>query len=100
LPPSFSSWCSAPALQLAQFDSRGIVALQRITRAEGARVNPFLQFFKYEHLPPELQEVSKPFAIMAAHLADTLPRNPESTVAMRKLLESKDCAVRAAIFKP
>jgi len=27
-----------------------------------------------------------------------LPRNPERTVALRKLLEAKDAAVRAALF--
>lgn len=59
----------------------------------------FMQFFAYSHLPPSLQEVSKPFHEMATHLILTLPRNPESTVAMRKLLEAKDCAVRATIFK-
>jgi len=62
-------------------------------------MDSFLQFFKYEHLPEALQKVSQPFAVMAAHLAETLPRNPESTVAMRKLLEAKDCAVRATLFK-
>jgi hypothetical protein len=60
----------------------------------------FMQFFKYEHLPPQLQEVVRPFAVMAAHLVETLPHNPESTVAMRKLMESKDCALRAYTFKP
>lgn len=59
----------------------------------------FMQFFKYDHLPPALREVSRPFAVMAAHLLETLPNNPESTVAMRKLMEAKDCAVRAFIFK-
>jgi len=29
----------------------------------------------------------------------TLPRNQERTVALRKLLEAKDCAVRAAVFR-
>ena len=36
---------------------------------------------------------------MAVHLVDTLPANPESTVALRKLMEAKDCAVRAVLFK-
>lgn len=58
-----------------------------------------LQFFKYEHLPQHLQSISKPFAELANHICDTLPDNPERTTALRKLLESKDCAVRAAIFK-
>ena len=55
-----------------------------------------MQFFKYEHLPPTLQEVSKPFAEMAGFVM-TLPRNPERTVALRKLLEAKDAAVRAKL---
>jgi len=54
-----------------------------------------LQFFAYEHLRPELQAVSKPFGDLAQHIVATLPRNPERTVALRKLLESKDAALRA-----
>jgi hypothetical protein len=57
------------------------------------------QFFAYEHLPPHLQEVSIPFAALAQVILDTLPRNPERTVALRKLLEAKDAAVRAKIAK-
>jgi hypothetical protein len=60
---------------------------------------PMLQWFRYEHLPPHLQEVSKPFGELARKIAADLPRNPERTVALRKLLESKDCAVRALLFK-
>lgn len=58
-----------------------------------------LQFFACEHLPEHLQTVSKPFSSMASILCETLPRNPERTVALRKLLESKDCAVRALLSK-
>jgi hypothetical protein len=62
--------------------------------------NEFLmQFFKYDHLPAHLQEVSKPFGELANQILVTLPRNPERTVALRKLLEAKDCAVRALIAK-
>lgn len=60
---------------------------------------PIMQFFTYAHLPPHLQEVSKPFAQMAEMIVSSLPRNPERTVALRKLMEAKDCAVRALIFK-
>jgi hypothetical protein len=56
------------------------------------------QFFTFAHLPPHLQEVSRPFAELAAKVVE-LPRNPERTVALRKLLESKDAAVRAALAK-
>lgn len=56
-----------------------------------------VQFFVYEHLPPHLQEVSRPFAVLAVQLVAELPRNPERTVALRKLLEAKDAAVRARL---
>ena len=55
-----------------------------------------LKFFAYEHLPPKLQTVSKQFHELALSLAGTL-EGPELTVSLRKLLESKDAAVRAAL---
>lgn len=55
-----------------------------------------LQFFAYDHLPPRLQEVSQPFCELAEKIAAG-PANPETSVALRKLLESKDAAVRAAL---
>ncbi len=57
-----------------------------------------LQFFKYEHLPAHLQEESKKFAVLADQIAAG-SRNPETTVALRKLLEAKDAAVRAKLVK-
>lgn len=57
-----------------------------------------IQFFAYEHLPPYLQQHSKPFADLAQVIVETLPANPERTVALRKLLEAKDCAVRARLY--
>jgi hypothetical protein len=61
--------------------------------------NNLLQFFAYEHLPPHLQVISKPFGQMAHELDSILPNNAEKTTAFRKLLEAKDCAVRASLFK-
>jgi hypothetical protein len=72
-----------------------------------------LQFFAYSHLPPHLQMVSKPFCQIAYAIVNgngseesgavttggALPRNPERTVALRKLLEAKDAAVRAVLAK-
>jgi hypothetical protein len=58
-----------------------------------------LQFFAYDHLPDKLKPYSKPFGDLAKELVEQLPRNPERTVALRKLLEAKDCAVRAYLFK-
>jgi hypothetical protein len=56
-----------------------------------------LQFFEFSHLSEHLAEVSKPFHALAHSIVDTLPRNPERTVALRKLLEAKDAAVRALL---
>jgi len=60
---------------------------------------PILQFFRYDHLPAHLQDVSRPFGDLAITVVDTLPRNPERTVALRKLLEAKDAAVRAKLYE-
>lgn len=62
-------------------------------------VEPLLQFFEFAHLPPQLAEVSVLFSNLAHSIVTTLPRNPERTTALRKLLEAKDCAVRARLFK-
>lgn len=56
-----------------------------------------MQFFSYDHLPSKLQAVSRPFGELAQELVTTLPRNPERTIALRKLLEAKDAAVRALL---
>ncbi len=58
-----------------------------------------LQFFAYDHLPQHLQQVSKPFGELAVQLTHELPENPERSVALRKLLEAKDAAVRALVSK-
>ena len=65
----------------------------------GEKPEPIMQFFAYDHLPPHLQAISRPFGELARHIVDCLPRNPERTVALRKLLEAKDAAVRAVIYK-
>ncbi len=63
----------------------------------GPQTLALLVFFRFEHLPPHLQEVSRPFAELAVWLATTLPASAELTVALRRLLEAKDAAVRARI---
>lgn len=62
-------------------------------------MDPIMQFFAYAHLPEHLQAVSLPFCDLAEAIVRDLPRNPERTVALRKLLEAKDAAVRAKLFK-
>lgn len=57
---------------------------------------PILKYFEWNHLPAKLQAVSQPFQSLANEIMK-LERSPERTVALRKLLESKDAAVRAAL---
>lgn len=59
---------------------------------------PILQFFAYEHLPEHLQAISKPFAELAGVMAARETKHfAETAAGLRKLLEAKDCAVRAAL---
>jgi len=62
--------------------------------------NALLKYFSWQHLPPKLQTVSKPICELAEQLDQMLPDGPEKTTALRKLLEAKDCAVRAAMDAP
>lgn len=61
------------------------------------RKHDMLRWFHYEHLPPKAQEISKPFCLLAVEMANTLHPGPETTAMLRKLLEAKDCAVRARL---
>lgn len=65
--------------------------------AEQLAADPILRFFHYAHLPPNLRHVSGPFCELASRVITMTPRNAERTVALRKLLEAKDCAVRAML---
>ena len=58
-----------------------------------------LQFFARDHLPDGLRPTSRKFAELAEWMMDNLPDNPERDAGLRKLLEAKDCAVRAQIYK-
>ena len=63
-------------------------------------MDPILQYFEFNHLQREdLRAVSMKFHALANDLAQTLPRNAERTAFLRKLLEAKDAAVRAAVYK-
>ncbi|MFD5220328.1 hypothetical protein ACFWMH_22090 [Streptomyces tendae] len=61
---------------------------------------PIMRYFQFAHLPTQLQAVALPFSKLAYDLYTTLPPGPELSVALRKLLESKDAAVRAALDLP
>lgn len=56
-----------------------------------------LKWFAYAHLPARLQPVSARFAVLAHAIVETIEPGPERTVALRKLLEAKDAAVRAQV---
>lgn len=56
-----------------------------------------LKYFAYSHLPPHLHAVSAPIAQVAIDMAARLPPGPEQSTGLRKLLEAKDCFVRAAL---
>lgn len=60
-------------------------------------MTPILKYFAYEHLPEHLQSVSKPFGDLARYMDAELPDGAEKSAGLRKLLEAKDCMVRAKL---
>lgn len=60
-------------------------------------IQMLLRYFEYKHLPDHLQRASKPFHELAHRVGNGTTQGPETTTALRKLLEAKDCAVRAAL---
>jgi len=56
-----------------------------------------MKFFDYAHLPEKLQEISKPVGELAFLMDESLPDGDEKSAGMRKLLEAKDCFVRAKL---
>lgn len=61
---------------------------------------PILRYFAWSHLPEKLQLVSKPLGELAEAMDRTLPDGAEKSAGLRKLLEAKDCFVRAALDAP
>jgi hypothetical protein len=59
--------------------------------------NRMMKWFAFGHLPEHLQEVSRPFHDTAKFVVENIDGGPEQTVALRKLLEAKDAAVRAKL---
>lgn len=56
-----------------------------------------MKWFDFEHLPEHLKVVSANFYEAACEIVALIEPGPERTVALRKLLESKDAAVRATV---
>lgn len=57
--------------------------------------SPILKHFAYAHLPAHLQKISEPICNLALLMEEMLPAGPEKSAGLRKLLEAKDCLVRA-----
>ena len=55
------------------------------------------KWFEYKQLPEHLQVISKPFGQLAEFVCENIKSGPERTVALRKLLEAKDAAVRSMV---
>lgn len=58
---------------------------------------PILRYFENERLPEKLRDIAEPVRILAWMMARDLPYCPETSAGLRKLLEAKDCLVRAAL---
>ncbi len=59
-------------------------------------MSPIMKHFEFEHLPEDLKKVSQHFFSLAFKMDKELPDCAEKSAGMRKLLEAKDCMVRAA----
>ncbi|WP_247718802.1 hypothetical protein [Morganella morganii] len=82
-------------------DKRAIRAIRDIEQQRqnqrGFMSNPIMKYFEYQHLPAHLQEVSKPVGDLAKQMDEQLPDGAEKSAGLRKLLEAKDCLVRAKL---
>lgn len=60
-------------------------------------MSQIMKYFEYAHLPPHLQEISKPIGDLARLMDEQLPDGAEKSAGLRKLLEAKDALVRAKL---
>ena len=58
---------------------------------------PVMQYFEYGHLPRGLRLIAGPIKLLAELMCDQLEDCAEKAAGMRKLLEAKDCFVRAGL---
>ena len=59
--------------------------------------SPIMKYFKYDHLREPLRSVSESVAKLAEDMDNSLPDGAEKSAGLRKLLEAKDCFVRAKL---
>jgi hypothetical protein len=70
---------------------------QLVMPTDGGTGERMMKWFSGAHLPEELKDIVYEYSSLARKLCSNIPAGPERTVALRKLVESKDCAVRAII---
>lgn len=58
-----------------------------------------MSFFEFEHLPEPLKEVSQPCAELAHMMLNDVMYSEQLDLGLQKLLEAKDCFVRARLFE-
>jgi len=75
------------------------MSINTTTGQDGKKSSVIIQHFNYQHLPTHLQEVSKQCHDLAVAMDQALPSGPEKSAGLRKLLEAKDCFVRANLAK-
>lgn len=56
-----------------------------------------IRWFDGDHLPDNLKEIVEECRILAHIIDGKLPDSDEKTAGLRKLLEAKDCFVRAKL---
>jgi arginine utilization protein RocB len=64
---------------------------------ENKQYSDIVKYFSCEHLPASLKKVSKPIAELAKLMDSTIDNSAEKSAGLRKLLEAKDCFVRASL---
>lgn len=84
-----------PAIVSPEWGSRGGMAVLAAGRHPSTVQHA--RYFAFAHLAGPLRSVSEPFAHLFVTLINLLPDSPELTIALHRLVESKDCAVRAQV---
>ena len=86
--------------EITRDESRELSAseyLKHITQARDPGVRDIARWSGYAHLAGPARSISVSCAALACEMIEELPDGPELTAGLRKLLEAKDCFVRAAI---
>lgn len=80
------------------------MSINQVKTQDGTKQSVILKYFEYQHLPIHLQDLSKNMHDLsknmhdlAHHMDQTLESGPEKSAGLRKLLEAKDCFIRAAL---